>query len=784
MLDFFRRNQKVFFLLVTFVIVVTFVFFGTFQTTPREVLGQHKAFKALDGRDVSRAELQNMVSFLSSDAQDQQLWSMVWGPNFLNDGVVVKDFLQTSLAQMLVQQYLAELRDDLQMRQKREKTFKAYVHPEAKFLSAQTVWAYFAPDLRDAFENMMKKQEDEAAFDARVRLYLEERKFPPGLLRHILRVQEQQYQWIMPDPDLLSVDLSLFSYRSLEDWFGRRFLELVSQFIINASVLAEEKGYYVSYEEALADFVRNSMLSYEKYKNHPYIGVGNAGEYLKEQLRRLNIDQSSAVSLWQKVMLFRRLFNDVGDAVFLDLLSYQKFQNYARRQLSLDLYQLPEHLRFSKLEDLLKFELYLDQVAKRKDPLALPREFYSIKKVAKKAPEFVARRYLLRYAEVDKKALQVKVGLKETWDWQLNEENWKELTKRYPQLQEAKNHEERFQALEDLEMMTRVQIDEEARAAIVDKNPQWLHEALEQATSTQEVFTISHVGGALPFSGLEDRSHFLSLLNTASRLDQEDAVVESMDAAKELAQFSADGRYYYRIFVLDRDEQEHILSFEEALTQNVLDKLLEESLQKEYEKDLPQDFYLEGEKRPFEELKSLLSERLLSKSLKALLEKNLEDGETLSSPLFAQRFHAFVASVKQLLAEQKEQSQNWLLSSEQTPEKDRLNELPALEDQWKLVKTKALIKRKGRHLVDAEKAFSLPFQAWSDVYVPQNGDLYFYQVQEYVDGPEAISERLDQGQRFLANDARRFLMQRVLKKIADKQAISFDHHRTLKEDLQ
>lgn len=779
MLDFFRRNQKIFFLIVTVVIVVTFVFFGTFQTTPREVLGQNKVFTAIDGREVSRIELQNMVSFLSSDAQDQQLWGMVWGPNFLNDGVVVKDFLQTSLAQMLVEEYIDELRDDLQMRQKRERTYKTYVHPEAKFLSAQTVWAYFAPDLRDAYENMMKKKEEKDAFDARIRLFLEERKFPPGLLRHILRVQEQQYQWIMPDPDLLSSDLSLFTYKSLDDWFGRRFLELLSQFIINASVVAQDKGYYVSYEEAQADFVRNSSISYEKFKNHPYIGVSNAQEYLKEQLRRLGIDQSSAVSLWQKVMLFRRLFNDVGDAVFLDLFSYQKFQNYARRQLAVDLYQLPAHLRFVDSFDLLKFETYLNKVSKRKDLLELPREFLSLSKVKKASPEFVARRYLLRYSEVDKKALQVKVGLKETWDWQLDEKNWQNLAKRYPELKEAKNPEDRFQALEDLEMMTRVKIDEEARQAIVDSNPEWLQEALEQASVKQEVLTICSKGGKLPFKGIEDRSEFLSLLNTASRLDQEDAVVESMEAAEMLGLYSADDRNYYKILVLDRDEEEHILSYEEALAQDLFEPLIDGMLQKDYQGDLPKEFYGQGsEKRSFEEVKSLLVERRLTEIFKA----TLADDKDNSKNLLVRRFHDFISSLKYLLSTQPAQSSQWLISDDEMMTKEgRLGELLPLDKQWRLQKTRVLLKRKARHLIDPVIAFSMPFQTWSEVYAPQNGDLHFYQVQEMVDAEEIGNERLDQGQRVLANDAKRFLMQTVLKKLAEKRAISFDHYRTLKE---
>jgi len=44
----------------------------------------------------------------------------------------------------------------------------------------------------------------------------------------------------------LEENFSLLGAHSIEDWFGRDFVDLVSQFIWNISILAEKKGFSIS----------------------------------------------------------------------------------------------------------------------------------------------------------------------------------------------------------------------------------------------------------------------------------------------------------------------------------------------------------------------------------------------------------------------------------------------------------------------------------------------------------------------------------------------------------
>lgn len=796
MLDFFRRYQRILFFFITIVIIVTFVFFGTFQTTPLSVSGNQVAFTAIDGSEISRSELQEMVSFLSTDSQDQIAWGGGWGPNFLNDGVIVKDFLHTGLASMLGKQYLDELKDELKLRLQRERAFVPYQHPDAKFLSAKTIWAYFAPDLKEAYEGLV--QEDpkslENLFDSRIRLFLEEKKFPPKLLSHALRLQEQQYTWIDPDPYLPSKDLSLFSYRTLEDWFGRRFLNLLSQFIINTSILAEKKGYSVSKEEALADLVRNSILSFEKNKEHPTINVTNSQDYYREQLRRLGMDQAGAVCVWRKVLLFRRLFNEIGNSIFMDTFSYQKFYDYAREKVSVELHQLPQSLRFSSYRDLQKFETYLDIVASKKrselSPLALPRDFLSSEEVEKEYPELVSRRYLIRLSKVDVRALQVKVGLKEAWDWELEEKNWNLLKERYPELSSSNSltRDERFSMLEKLEPSRRLQIDSDARSAIVAEHPEWLEEAMASAKESVVTIEVRKEGGSLPIEGVVNRENFISLLDKAS-------LPNGQDAVKRLLRLTEDGKFYHRIVILDRDDSKRVLSFSEANKDNVLDKILDSRLEREYQKmkkrgGLSKEFLnAEGLAKPLNEVKNFVADRLFYGIQNAIYEdyqsfvanrkeKVLMTGDFCAS----RRFYYFVRTIKEMIEKGKEAAESLLRNVGEKAFEERLPPLEKLSEQWKLEREEHLIARRSYDVLESEVAFSMGENSWSKVFFRDNGDIHYFKTKHRVSGEGSVFEKAQDGQKKLANDARRFFMEGLLKKMEEQEALSLSDSSGENED--
>lgn len=768
MFEFFRKYQRYFFALITVVIVISFSFFGTYSSISSDPIRDKVIFTAIEGTPVKRSTLDEMVVFISSDSEDKQLFGGMWGPNFLNDGVIKKNLLETGLAQILANQYLAELNVDLVTRFEKEKRYVPYVHPQAKFINAPGAWEYFAPTLKRDYETYVRTNQASTpeAFDQRVNLFLGEKAFSPVMLKQILRYQEKQYTWITPDPDLQHQDLSLFGYHTLEDWFGPRFVRLSAEFIINAAKLAQQKGYIVTKEEALADLLRNAEISYRQNINSPYLGVANFSQYFEEQLRRLGMDQGIAVRVWQEVLLFRRLFEDVGNAVFADLLTQQQFDHYAKESVSGDLYRLPLELRLNDYRALQKLELYLNAVSKRgTDLLALPTEYLSAQEIEGKYPELVQKQYLLEIASINKKLLQAKVGLRDTWNWELDENHWKALQKEFPELgvKKGKTREERDAALEGLDEMTRARVDSFARAAIVNEHPEWIEKALQDAEAKRKVVGLSTKGESLLFSGLKNGEELM----------------KALDAESHIARFTADGNIFYRIEVIDRASNKEILTFEEAKKSAILDHLLDKELERFYTqiRDLnPADFKKQdGSWKTFHEAENQVADKYFAKSLKALQAKSPQKNFT-GDQAAAQRFMAHGKEILSRIQKDPEAFSLYVRASQPlSGEKDKVPAHQKLNEQWRLEKSSVNIARGGEEeAFDKKELFSLSENQWTEVHGLPNGDLYFFQLTNKDPSivKESNGEKHQQLHKLLSEDAQKHYMQKALEIIKSKNAIS------------
>lgn len=798
MLDFFRRYQRYFFFVISIVIIISFSFFGTYSTLGSNTWREQLAFQAVDGREVSRSDVDEMALFLGTDNEDKQLYGGVWGPNFLNDGVIRKEFLQTGLAQELVRAYQDEMREPLNKRLEKEKKFVLYTHPHARFLSAENAWGYFAPEMMTHLNVLQTAKEgtDAEAFDSRVKVFLAEKKFPSSMLKQVLRYQERQYSWLTPDPDLDRLDLSLFGYHTIEDWFTPHFTRLVSEFIINASILAEAQGYEVSKAEVMADLIRNTQLSYRQNQNNPLLGVASPEEYFNEQLRLLNMDQARAIKIWRQVLLFRRYFEEAGHSALVDPLAYQTFNDFSHETVTVDLYRLPASLRLANYDALQKFEIYLAAVGKdtRKDPLALPQEFLSVAEVERVHPELVQKRYLLEVAQVNQRHLQARIGLKELWNWEVDDQNWASLKAQFPELglKSGKTREERFEALDSLESIVRSKVDAFASTAIVRSHPEWIDQALSAAQPQSMVVGLRAMGGTTPFSGLDKKEQRQELIRL---LDQ--AALDVAPAPHSLLQaYTADNQVYYRIRVIERADQPEILTFAEAASDGTLDDVRTRVLEKYYvaiREQNPALYQRENKEwKAFKNVREAIADHYLNKVLaalqavqKALLTQEKEPDTWSKDQAASLRFYHYLQQVKAKLEKDPSQAET-LAHKPITKEAYTLGDRLPLKEQWLLEQTTVSLSRQDRlDAVNTHDAFELPVTGWSSLHAPVNGDLAFFQVTERGEDAAkkdiAMAEQVKQAQALLSADAQRVLMQHVLEKIKEKNAISLHYLQTPEE---
>jgi hypothetical protein len=529
MLEFFRTYQRYFFLVITIVVIASFTFFGTYSTLGNEVEREDRVVgQTVDGSSMMLSEVQKLSRFITTDREDSA-GGRGASPNFCNDGVIRYDFLRARLADILVAEYFDALKGDLEMRLEKAKRYRPYAHPEAPMLSAKGVWDRFMPLLSAELAALQAEKEvGTVVFGRLAKLYQLQSRLSPEMLRRILVYQHQQYPWLNIDQRLSYDDMSLFGFHSASDWFGHNFVDLVSEFILNAAAVAEEKGYRVGLEEAKGDLVHHFVESMEKTKGD---------QNFQQHLRMLGFDERSASEVWRKVMLFRRYFHDVGSAAFVDRLPYRDFAGYAQEMAVVEKYEWPVQLKSAK--DLAEWQFYVKAVCP-KGKEVLPNETLSVSEVEQKYPTLVETTYKVKVAEISKRQVALRASLKDVWEWQIA--NWERVRKECATLPKVEERDARFKALERLEPKLRAQVDLFAREGLVDENPTWIEEALAGAPLVEKTWAVA---------------------------GNEEPVLKSEGM-------------FYRLEGLEKVDEKHILTFEKA--RGALAKLVESR-----EGDCPKD---------------------------------------------------------------------------------------------------------------------------------------------------------------------------------------------------
>ncbi len=780
MLSFFRKNQRFFFIIVTVVIVISFSFFGTFSSLSQTQEAPDRVIvKGIDGSDIMQREVATLCRLIATSPLDRNSWQKGNVPNLLNDSVVEKELISSGMAMMLARCYFEELKPDFEKRLARIKSYRPYVCSQYPTISAEAVWGRFLPSLNQHLMSLRIKSDQFTVETLGIlfQLYLDQTMFPPDFLKQMLTHQLNQMR--LSDPLLAHADLSLFGFHTLEDWFGPKFIELTGQLMINASRFAEEKGYYVSNEAVRSELYQNIVNGYREVSRQDKVQLQDIETYYQGQVRQFAADERSLLQSWRQVMLFRRLFQDIGNSVFLDPLPLQQFHQYTKSALNIDLYELPEHLQFRDLLDICKLQVYLDAVSvdnsHRKHPFSLPERVASVEQIEKRAPELVEQNVEVEYAEIHKGDLVREISLKETWDWEVKDQSWELLKKQFRQLAstQALSAGDRHRVLDKLATEVRLKVDAFAQGCLIDQHPEKIVAALDRAQIRQASFGLRSAGKTGPFEQIKDQRRFAELLRTAPLRGQEVSAT-ALNAQQSLNAYSEDQQTFYRVAVLNRSNERTVLKFAQARQDGTLERMLEKRLEEAYpearRKSAAQFQQADGTWKPLKEVKEKLCRfafadlfKAIEDSKRSLADSLLVKGGELPSSFYTQyRLYAFLTDVKKQI-EVNPEDRRWVQTGE---EKDQL-----LEGQWKLVKTSRTVERSSDFAFAKEQMFEVPVNGWSSIDVGHLGSLAFYRVlgQETV-GAVAVDE-MEQGHHLLSLDAQRSFFSELLKTIQDKKAI-------------
>lgn len=720
MLEFFRRYQKSFFWMVTVLVVASFCFFGTFgallekdpRSVPDRVVGT-----LINGSPVTEKKLQIISQFLSADRDAFGISSVV---NLCNDGVIRIDFLQTGLADLIVQNYFSIFEKDLSERAQKIQKFEPYSHSYLPELNASLVWNRYVPSLTKHLD-VLKTQDTVSfnTFSLLSLLYEYQVQCPPDMLRHILLNQEKQIQNLPPDPRLRQQDLTLFGFHSTKDWFGKNFIDLCAQFIVNAASAAEQKGYRVSLEEAKGDLLSVFETSLDRigdaYQKRPTLSCA-------EHLQSLGLNLHTAAEAWREVLLFRRYFQGVADTAYVDRLPYKDFASYALETVSLDLYRWPSLLNFKNEEDLVEFEIYLSALnPKREHILDLPKSVVHPKEVLKNYPELVEHRYVAKISKISLDELGLRFSIQDLWNWQLEEKHWVQMQAQFPFLPSASSRDARFESLEKLPIETRQQIYLWTRAQLLESHPDWIEESFLKSEPFVTTLGVYH-----PLPGVNMQKLLESLNSIHSMKDQKPF---------SFLQQSEDRKLLYRIEEIEECPLS-ILTFEEAKTKNVLSKVADRVL---------------GPHRK-EGIQKLLSP--VYRALEAHQKRSFRPDEY---PLY----RLAVASQQAMEAlKQGDEGSCWVQ-----------NEGNSLTEQFKLEKIEKQIQRTAKEDWVKEQAFSLRKGEWSSMHVSASGEITFCYVKDKQEGQRPILDQISFGKATIAADASRYLGEKFLEEMKQKNAI-------------
>lgn len=429
MLEFFRKYQRSVMIAVAVVIIISFSFFGTYSALgSSEGKSDVVAGRLVDGSKLYDSEVRQLVAWLGKPEVFRRL------------------VLDTGAGAAIAE--TEGLRGDWDARLAKARGAKFYVHPLRRELDARRVWEKLAPGLDGELEKL-----EGDFFAAWTKIYRMQEDVAPELVQRVLAYQLQQTGLPM-DPRLVHGDFSLFGCKTVEDWFGRNFLELSAQFILNGAVLAKKE---ISREEARADFEKA-------------FGVRGGDE----------------VRLWGRVLGFLRACNEVGEAVLLEPLPFEKVSEFAREKAVLDVYKLPPELCLKDEKERIEFETYLRLVYEPAE--GLPEKMLPLEKVP---PELTAAVYRIWFGKLELASLGVSLSLKEVWDWQVDAVHWKELQKQFGWLKSAETADGRFSLLEKLEPASRRAVDAWSRTQMVFERPEWIESAFATAKVEEKEILVS-----------------------------------------------------------------------------------------------------------------------------------------------------------------------------------------------------------------------------------------------------------------------------------------------------
>ena len=573
MLSSLRKRQKGILLFVFTVIVISFLFFGTYSSfiTKPQVAKNEIVTTSQKGRILYSNDVKALGYFLSRQVSHRP--GIMQG--LLKDEVIERVLFDTKLLERVVANEAASRPELSRAEWKKRRQFVPYEHP-SRILSAKVVWKSFLPKMVEHFEELALDPEDAefATRSARILcdLFRDQMEFSPEMLRQILLYQQNQYsRFIQADSSLTHEDLHLFYARDFDAFFGEEVKNRVAHELFRLYNEAEDAKIKVS-SRAAHRHLREVCAKHRQKEVEQLVQaeLQNEGISLK--------DLEKAVQMF----LVADAYLESKASVTVDPVLFKKEHLNTLEETEVTLISFDDALLTDTPEKLLKLDLYLKGVLACKDDfdftaLPIPEE--------KVAADFKLGVYRLEYAMIDRERIEKELLLKDVYAWEISGNGWKKLHDAFAQHIPADiaDLEKRRLHLDTMAGGLRQEIDDKARACMVSENPFRIKECLAKEKAKSEDVTIPLAKGVFVLGHLEQKEKLIALFEKALSAEPEAGALEMLSC------YSEDGRYFYRIRTLAKVEPVHVGSYGKLYEHGVLEALLAKRLEGEDKKKMAKE---------------------------------------------------------------------------------------------------------------------------------------------------------------------------------------------------
>lgn len=550
MLAFFYKHQKKFIGLVIVAVCVSGIGIGWGRHPEASSRSQRKkVILSIAGRKYSEREFFALKKFFVNEAYPFTGNPLEW--NFLNEGLLTERFLTNKLGEKL---FLKVYSQDFPAFNK-EKCYRAYRRFDTPFISAEEVWKSSAPHLYEALMNFQQIENPVSAlgFAARVRLFLEEKKFPHYILRQMLEYRRKMFHLPQDTALLQGKDLRLFGYGNLSDWFGDAYVSTAVEALLRFVNEQKKHIHMPSIKEAQQDFYDKAHQAFVKLSKHTEMQL-TFDQFVANYFDFIGVSSSEFFKIYREILLCKRAFLQLEGSVTFDYRPLQEFFSMGKDSTSVEMVKLPREYHFKTLEDLEAFEVYLHLVGQgTQDCLDVPRFVLPIKKIKVKAPQLVGRRFSLTYKTICLQDFETRVPMVEVHQWQQNPDHFHLLLQEFPKIETCTSSKD----FQNLKPALVEKIHSFTRKEILRSRPEKIKEWLAQSVSkSNEVFLSSGKDSVL--KGIIDGKELATLL-----IDNE--ILEA---------YTQDGEHYYTFVVDTCFGEEEILPYREVLRKGLTESLV------------------------------------------------------------------------------------------------------------------------------------------------------------------------------------------------------------------